>query len=112
MTACTQINIKEGMPPADEALRLLEKGLRRLKGSGFSCVVVIHGYGSSGKGGTIRTRARHWLKEQEGKHRLQTVIYGEDFTLFNSQARQVKRLYPELAELMSVCNQGVTVVVL
>ena len=30
MSACTQINIKEGMPPADEALRLLENGLKRL----------------------------------------------------------------------------------
>ena len=83
MSACTQINIKEGMPPADEALRLLENGLKQLRSNGFECVVIIHGYGSSGKGGTICSRSRHWLKEQEQKHRIRSVIYGEEFTLFN-----------------------------
>lgn len=112
MSACTQINIKEGMPPADEALRLLENGLKRLRNNGFECVVIIHGYGSSGRGGTICSRSRHWLKEQEQKHRIQSVIYGEDFTLFNRDARHMKQRFPELAELMRVCNHGVTVVLL
>lgn len=110
MSACTQINIKEGMPSTAEALRLLETSLKRLKGLGFGCVIVIHGYGSSGRGGAICTHSRRFLKEQERKKQLRHVIYGEDFTLFNQEARVLKRLYPELDELMRVCNHGVTVV--
>lgn len=39
-----------------------------------------------------------------------TVINGEDFTIFNFKALELKNKYRELEPLLKVCNHGVTVV--
>lgn len=46
-------------------------------------MLVIHGYGSTGKGGVIHDKARQWLKAQERNRKVKAVIFGEDFTIFN-----------------------------
>ena len=73
-------------------------------------MLIIHGYGSTGKGGAICEKARQWLKAQERNGKVKTVIFGEDFTLFNFKALELKNKYQELEQLMRVCNNGVTVV--
>ena len=110
MSAYTEINIKEGMPIATDALHYLKTSMERCKKSHYGCVLVIHGYGSTGKGGVIHDKARQWLKAQERNGKIKAVIYGEDFSIFNAQARELKKLYPELDQLARVCNHGVTVV--
>ena len=110
MSTYTEINIKEGMPPVTEAIAYLKSALERCRQHRYQCILVIHGYGSTGKGGVIHDRARQWLKAQERNGHVKSVIFGEDFTIFNAQARDMKKRHLELEQLFRVCNHGVTVV--
>ena len=106
----TEINIKEGMPVVADAMRYLQDSIARLKRERCECVLIVHGYGSTGRGGAICEKARQWLKAQERGGKLKKVIFGEDFDLFNFDALALKNKYRELEALMKVCNNGVTVV--
>lgn len=110
MSAYTELNIKEGMPLASEAMDHLKNSLNRCRRNKYKCVLVIHGYGSTGKGGAIHDKARQWLKAQERNGKVKTVIFGEDFSIFNFKSLELKNRYLELEPLMTVCNHGVTVV--
>ena len=106
----TEINIKQGMPIVADAMDHLKSSLEKLKREKCECVLIIHGYGSTGKGGAIAEKSRQWLKAQERGGKVRSVIFGEDFNLFNFKALELKNKYRELEPLMKVCNNGVTVV--
>ena len=53
-------NIKENLPTVDEALAALRNELMSARHQGIKVVKIVHGYGSSGKGGAIKQeRAFH-----------------------------------------------------
>ena len=106
----TEINIKQDMPIVADAMDYLKRSLEKLKREKCECVLIIHGYGSTGKGGAIGVKARQWLKAQERGGKVRSVIFGEDFSIFNFKALELKNKYRELEQLMTVCNNGVTVV--
>jgi hypothetical protein len=57
---------------------------------------VIHGYGSSGKGGSTRTVVRNWAFAH--RRHLRAVIEGERYSLFDSETQVVRRAcgdYPD-----------------
>ena len=110
MSTYTEHNIKEGMPLVSEAMDHLKSSLDRCRRNKYKCVLVIHGYGSTGKGGAIHDKARQWLKAQERNGKVRSVIFGEDFSIFNFKSLELKTRYRELETLMKVCNHGVTVV--
>lgn len=106
----TEINIKEDMPIVADAMRYLQDAIARFKRDKYDVVLIVHGYGSTGKGGAICAKARQWLKAQERGGKVKQVIFGEDFTLFNFAALALKNKCRELEPLFRVCNNGVTVV--
>lgn len=106
----TEINLEEGMPTCDEAMDKLKTSLKLAKQSKYKCAIVIHGYGSSGKGGAIRLKARQWLNAQVRNGSLKAVVNGEDFDVLNAKARELRGRFPELEQLLRVINHGVTVV--
>lgn len=110
MSAYTELNIKEGMPPVYQAMYNLKSSLDRCRQSKCKCVLIIHGYGSTGKGGAIHNATRRWLKAQEQAGKIKTVLFGEDFSIFNFKALELKNKYHELEPLIGSCNHGVTVV--
>ncbi len=110
MPTYTEINIKADMPTVAEAMRYLSDTLARLKREKYECVLIVHGYGSTGKGGAICQKARQWLRAQERNGKIKAVIFGEDFTLFNFEALALKNRYRELSPLLDAANHGVTVV--
>ena len=110
MSEYTELNIKEGMPPVCEAMNYLKGALDLFRRSSYRCVLVIHGYGSSGKGGAIHDKARQWLKAQERNGKFKSVTYGEDFSIYNFKSLELKNRYRELNPLMDGYNHGVTVV--
>ena len=54
----TEINIKEDMPIVADAMRYLQDAIARLKRDKYDVVLIVHGYGSTGKGGAICAKAR------------------------------------------------------
>ena len=49
------------MPYADQAIQRLTLEIRQSREMGCTVLKIIHGYGSSGKGGKIRTESRRYL---------------------------------------------------
>ena len=110
MSKYKEINLEQGLPTVDEAMSILKTSIILCKQNQIGCLAVIHGYGSSGKGGAIRVKARQWLNAQVRNGTLKSVINGEDFDVLNFKALELKNKYKELEKLLKVCNHGVTVV--
>lgn len=110
MSKYKEINIEEGMPTVDEAMSYLKMSISLCKQNKIACLAIIHGYGSSGKGGKIRVKVRQWLNAQARKGAIKAVINGEDFNIFNFKALELKNKYKELEKLLKACNHGMTVV--
>ena len=69
----------------DQAISLLETTVRQSVFEGrIKAIKVITGHGS----GRLRESVRAWCGEQEG--RFQAVIHGEDYSLFNKEATDMR----------------------
>jgi len=49
---------------------------------------IIHGYGSSGQGGSTRTLARNWAFRHRARFRA--IINGEAYTLFETTTQKMR----------------------
>ena len=105
-----EINLEDIVSSCDEALRIIKNEIKNGKPNKVGCIMFIHGYGSSGKGGIIRVKARQWLNAQVRNGVIKAVVNGEDFNIFNFKALELKNQYRELEPLLRVVNTGVTVV--
>lgn len=109
-----ELNLEYGMPTVDTALRWLESELSAARKMGRPALKLIHGYGSSGKGGKIRTACRKYLREQIDAGRVRLVIRGEDFSIFSEETRRSFVLCAQLRGDRDLDreNRGVTFVIL
>lgn len=105
-----EINLEEGMPSSDEALDILKDKITRCKKNKIHCLYIIHGYGSSGIGGTIRVKIRKWLSAQVRSMKIKCMVFGEDFNIVNDDPRRLYEKYEGLENLLCCCNHGVTVI--
>ena len=82
-SALKTFNVEAGLPALDEARRQVIEEIRRAKREGVRVFKVIHGYGSTGKGGKlcIGLRKSFALRKKEGV--VKEVIAGEDFSIFD-----------------------------
>lgn len=103
-----EINIEDGLPDVDAALRILEYQFASAAAINVRVVKVIHGYGSTGRGsGRLRSAARRWGKNDP---RVGFVIKGEDFSIFDTNSRYLIEKFPEVANDHDLgnCNEGIT----
>ncbi|MEG0777916.1 MAG: hypothetical protein RR147_05375 [Oscillospiraceae bacterium] len=109
-----EVNIKSDMPTASDAVKRVTYNIRNGKSWGCSAIKIIHGYGSTGKGGRIRTETRRYLQEQKQKGFIKDYITGEDFSIFDEPTRNAFMLCDELRRDSDLerHNNGITVVVL
>lgn len=109
-----EVDLERGMPTVRAALQQLTFELRRSRSLGCAAVKLIHGYGSSGKGGRIRVEARACLIRMKERGELRDVIPGEMFTIFESQTLAAFQRCPDLRRDLDLerHNNGITVVVL
>lgn len=109
-----EVNIKEDLPTASDAIKRVTFNLRSGKSLGFSAVKIIHGYGSTGKGGRIRTETRRYLQQQKEKHIIKDYIIGEDFSIFSEATRNAFLICDELRRDRDLdrSNNGITIVIL
>jgi hypothetical protein len=105
-------NVEAGFPSLDEARRQVIDEIRKSRREGVRVLKIIHGYGSSGKGGTLQhgLRKSFALRKKEGV--IKDFIPGEHFTIFNPVVLELLEAVPALradADLAAT-NEGVTVV--
>jgi hypothetical protein len=111
MGAVRTFNVEAGLPTLEEARRLVIDEIKRTRREGGKVLKVIHGYGSSGKGGTlcVGLRKSFGLRKKEGV--IKDFIVGEDFTIFNNTVLTLLEAVPELRgdSDLGATNEGVTV---
>jgi len=108
MKNAIEVNLEEGLPTVEEALARLKGAINRYGKN--QCLVLIHGYGSTGKGGIIRQKVRQWLYAQVRNGKIKRCVNGEDFGIFSADAREMYAKYSGLNGYKDVGNHGVTII--
>ena len=109
-----EANIKYDMPTSKEAVKRVTYNIRNGKDWGCGAIKFIHGYGSTGKGGKIRTDVRRYLQEQKDKRQINDFIFGENFSIFDEATRNAFLHCDELRRDSDLerHNNGITIVIL
>ena len=109
-----EVDLERGMPTVRAALQQLSFELWRGRSLGCAAVKLIHGYGSSGKGGRIRVEARRRLDRMKAGGEIWGYIPGESFSIFDSDTLAAFQRCPTLRRDRDLerHNNGVTFVLL
>jgi hypothetical protein len=111
MSAVRTYNVEAGLPLLEEARRLVIAEINRAKRERVRVLKVIHGYGSSGKGGAlcVGLRKSFGLRKEEGV--IKDSIAGGDFSIFNDTVLALLEAVPELRADpdLNATNEGVTI---
>lgn len=89
-------NVKINMPDAESAREHLRVELDRAARDGVRVVKLVHGYGSSGKGGKLRHVIRRVLNAMCRSGALSAFIIGEEWSPGNTAAKSLIRKFPKL----------------
>lgn len=104
-------NVEADFPSLDEARRRVIAEIRKAKRERVRVLKVIHGYGSTGKGGKlcVGLRKSFALRKQEGV--IKDFVPGESFSIFNNAVLNMLDAVPELRgdPDLDAANEGVTV---
>lgn len=90
------INIEKGMPSIDEARKRLIAEIKKARTQNVDHLKIVHGYGSSGVGGSIAPAIRKSLKLRRKEGLVADYVSGENFNAFNEIARTLVTSFPEL----------------
>ena len=82
------VNLEEGMPSVETARRRLSQELASGRANRLSYLKIIHGYGSSGRGGAIKRETHRFLAEKKRAGAIRDYLPGEDFSPFGEAARR------------------------
>jgi hypothetical protein len=107
-----ELNVKAGMPSVDEARRILLESLQPAQAGSIRLLKVIHGYGSTGVGGKLRGALRRSLALRKKEGAIKGFIKGEEWGLFNEEARALCDRFPFLRDDPDYNreNPGITIV--
>lgn len=107
-------NIEKYMPTVYQAEILVKNNLEMYRRQGVKAFKIIHGYGSTGKGGALRTGIRNYLSQLKGAKIIADYIPGEEWTAFNETTRKVLDLdnsFRKNSDLGQM-NSGITIIVI
>jgi hypothetical protein len=112
MSAVRTFNVEANLPTVDEARRLVMEEIRRAKRERIRILKVIHGYGSSGKGGALCVGLRKSFKLRKKEGVIRDFVPGEDFSIFNATVLAMLEAAPDLRgdPDLNATNEGVTVI--
>ena len=108
------INLEDDLPTVEQAMRRLVWEVRTARTQGVRVLKVIHGFGSSGRGGKIRPAARRQLDGLQKSGHIKYYICGEKLSIFDGDTRRALDRCPALRGDgdLDRHNNGITLVVL
>jgi hypothetical protein len=108
------VNLEAGRPTVEIALRRLTETIEDARRNKIAILTIIHGYGSSGKGGIIREECRKILDYLKNRGTIREYIAGEFYHKRNSQVRALLQRFPRLRfdTNLNRNNKGITLVVI
>ena len=109
-----RLNLEEGMPLVEEALDRLNIGLQEMRAGRVKVVKLIHGYGSTGRGGKICIGVRNELAVMKKRKLIKDYIPGEDFGPTDAASRKLVEQNSAVSRDPDYgrINHGITIVVL
>ncbi len=107
------VNLEAGRPVLDLALHRMNEIIEDSVRNKVSVLTLIHGYGSSGKGGVIRSECRKMLDFLKSKGMISNYIAGEDFNKRSGVVKSILQRYPQLGadKHLNKGNRGITLVI-
>jgi hypothetical protein len=108
------VNLEDGMPTVEQARLRMQHELHAARKDGYKAVKLIHGYGSSGTGGALRTELQKDLKQAAEGGAIQAFIPGEEWRISDPGAWKLLKQFPEWKKDSDLGrgNQGISIVVL
>jgi hypothetical protein len=106
------INLKAGQPDLDTARRRLLAEMEKARKSGARVLKIVHGWGSSGRGGKLAVGIRRSLRLRVKEGKAVVVVPGERFSSDSIEGRELLRRYPSLRRDRD-CNRlnpGITII--
>jgi len=109
-----EVNLKEGSPVVDTAMKYFEQAFSRAKSYGYPVIKFIHGYGSNGSGGKIKTAVQKELAKYKSMGKIREFTAGENFTPFDPATQHIIAAYPDITHDSDYLktNQGITIVLI
>ena len=110
-TSMRTVNLEAGHPTTMQALVRMNQALSSAR-TNVGVLKLIHGYGSSGKGGAIRQAVLEQLQRQKAQGIIREFVPGEEFSPFSASGRKALALIPELSRDKDYArgNKGITLV--
>jgi hypothetical protein len=110
----TVVDLEKNMPTVQAARVRLEQALRTAKARKTPAIKIIHGYGSSGRGGKIKADVHTLLGAKQAAAEIKAFSPGEEFSPFYAAARKIIDACPELRRDRDYAkaNHGITIVLL
>jgi hypothetical protein len=108
------INLEDGMPKVEEARLRMQRELQVARQQGYAAVKLIHGYGSSGVGGSLRIELQKELQHLFDTGAVKSFIAGEGWRVSNEQTWELLKRYPEWKRDSDLgrANKGISIVLL
>ena len=109
-----EVNIKSDLPTVNDAIKRTTYNIRNAGAFGVTAIKIIHGYGSTGSGGTIRIEVRKYLERQKRQGFIKDFIPGESFSIFDEATRNAFISCDGLRRDSDIerHNNGITIVIL
>ena len=106
------VNIEYGFPDVLTAMTRLSQEICLAKTAGHKALKVIHGYGSSGKGGKIKRAAIKEFDKRLKNGNIRFYVKGEEFGDCFLKGQEAVRMYKELRKDCDFGrqNDGITVI--
>ena len=107
-------NIEQGMPTVETARKKMLDKIDSSRKKGIKVIKLIHGYGSSGKGGVLRIELRRIISARVGTGKIAGYCPGEDWNIFDAKARTILDAVPELRKDSDLgkFNSGITFILI
>lgn len=108
-----EVNIEFGFPTSAQAMTKLTNEIITYRRLGQKSIKIIHGYGSSGTGGTIKSACKQRLIELKRNGTIRDFCEGERFNANCEEGIRVTTRYPQLKgdRDWKFPNSGITIVI-
>jgi len=108
------VNLEIEMPSVHEARSWLSEDIAAARRDRVRVMKIIHGYGSSGRGGVLRLELRKSLAQMQKTGRIRAFIIGEEWDLVTATLKQFFEKCPELRQDSDLgkANRGITLILL
>lgn len=105
------VNLEKGMPTVEQALGRLRYEIPFAAREGCRVLVLIHGYGSSGRGGAIKQEVHRQLGLMLDNRQINDFLPGEECDMRFGHGRQMVRRFPFLKKYLQKTNPGISIVI-